>query len=137
MVELLKQTQLQKVFVANLLEAMKFEVPLSWHEFEEAIEIINIKAAASQQMAREMKKKGKSGGIIGGLVKPFGPDKAGKDGTQYNTYYTSNSGLGSPRTPDDLSSSDSGVNVRVEDAGDDRSELPEPCAEDDELYEFG
>jgi hypothetical protein len=134
MVEMLKQTQLQKVFVVNLLQHMTFATPLTWKDFEDAIEVINIKAAANQQMARELKKKSKTGGLIGGLVKPFSSpgEKGTKDGAQYNTYHPSTGPLPSPRY-EDLSSSGSGA-IIDESATEDESEEDD---DEDELYEFG
>jgi Rod binding domain-containing protein len=130
MAEIVKQTQLQKMFVVNLLQHMQFATPLAWKDFEDAIEVINIKTAANQQMARELKKKGKAGGLIGGLVKPFSPgEKASKEGAQYNTYHPSSGALASPRY-EDLSSSGSGAVV-------DEVTTEEETEEEDELYEFG
>jgi hypothetical protein len=131
MVEIVKQTQLQKVFVVNLLTHMKFATPLAWTDFEDAIAVINIKTAANQQMARELKKKGKAGGLIGGLVKPFSPgEKLSKEGAQYHA----SGGLASPRH-DDLSSSGSGAVVDESGGESERSERSDD--EDDEMYEFG
>lgn len=130
MAEIVKQTQLQKMFVVNLLQHMQFATPLAWKDFEDAIEVINIKTAANQQMARELKKKGKAGGLIGGLVKPFSPgEKASKEGAQYNTYHPSSGPLASPRY-EDLSSSGSGAVVE-------EVTTEEETEEEDELYEFG
>jgi len=140
MAMLLQQNQLQKVFLVNLIQHMKFEHSISWNEFEEAVEIINIKAAASQKMAMEQKRKkgGISGGLIGGIVKPFGQDKL-RDANQIsNTYSSSRALMSSPRGPtaavgDDLSSGGS----YVDESGDDEKGGHTTAADEEKEYEYG
>jgi len=124
MAEIMHQTQLQKAFIVNLLIQMKFDQPLEWNDFEDAIEVIKIKEAANHQMAKEMKKKGKTaGGLISGLVKkPFAAgERSGKDGAQYNAYQS----LSSPRKLDDPTESEVAPAETIAERG------------SDEIYEFG
>ncbi len=61
MSQMVRKTQMQKLYVVNLLQHMKFPAPINFQSFEEAVEVINIKNAANRQMAMESmsKKKGK------------------------------------------------------------------------------